>query len=688
MEHTRFFIGEWEIQPKLNRILNSKTKAQKQLEPQLMKLLLCLVEHKPEVVSKEKLMECVWSDVIVTDNVLTRAISSLRKELGDTTRNSKYIETISKTGYRLIADVKHFSQKTLSKGEQDFARKRKLLLIVTPAFLLLLLSSFSIWKMLTPKELKVLHPSVLVNNSTIEYYPSISKDGQFAAYAEKSTEGNNWDIFVKRIGAEAKIQLTNHPNLDLRPIWSPDGTHVYFTRHEDTGPVIYKVPMIGGKEARVLTAGKYSWGDFDIAPNNNQLVFNDRKDNKSPQQIQLIDLTQGEKTFITNPPKGFNGDVHPIFSPDGTKIAFLREKNPISMFLFVLDLKNNNTRQITTDYLTINGFDWAADGKSIVYSSNKTGIYKLWSVNIESLKNQLLPVSDDQMVMPKIAENGQIIYSKIQDEVNIWSYSLSSKTASTWRSTKKLDLNPSPSPDGSKVAFVTNRTESYQLWTSDKDGNNPVMITNFKGQYINTPRWSNDSKYIIFQGSDKGQTDIYRVNSLGGIAENLTNESFDNHTPMYSLDNKSIYYSSNKSGTWQVWKMDANGGAKKQVTKNSGYAPQFSKKNPSKLYHLRNDKAGIWSFDLENQTEIQEVKMFNPKSYGAYSVSDNGIYYLNFIQRTVDFINFTTQKSTSIFTPKKISPFGITLNYSSKLQSLFYAQTDRVDADIMYLKEK
>tara|TARA_R110002073_G_scaffold108336_8_gene243571 strand:+ start:4039 stop:6108 length:2070 start_codon:yes stop_codon:yes gene_type:complete len=689
MNQTIFFLGEWEVIPQLNRILHAKNRTPKQLEPQLMKLLLYLVAHQKELVKKEKLIETVWSDVVVSENVLTRAISSLRKELGDNRQNPRYIETISKTGYRLIAKVKYNSKETPSGSIVNLRIKKKPLLVISLFTFILLSSSFPIWRLLSPPVVKVLNPVVVANNNIPEYYPAISRDGQFVAFASKSVENNNWGIYVKRLGTEPLISLSDSPATELRPVWSNDGSNVYFIRYEPAGPTIYKTPMTGGKETRILTAARYSSGNFDVSPKGDQIIFNNRLEKNKPLKIELTNLDLGEKKLITNPPKGFNGDIHPTYSPDGTKIGFIREKNSVSMYLYVIDLASNTLTQITKDHVSINGFDWSSDGKSLVYSTDRTGIYKLWKVNLKDLNSTLLPISDYQMVMPRIADNNKTIYAKLQDNVNIWSYSLTSKEGKIWRATNQLDLNPSSSYNGSKIAFTTNRSGSFKLWTSNKDGSDPIAVTTFKGQYINTPRWSHDDTEIVFQGYYNGQSNIYKINSLGGIPENVTkNISGENHTPIFSADSRFIYYSSNTSGNWEIWKMSVDGGSQIQITTNGGYAPQQLKENGTKLFYVKKEHAGIWSIDLKTKIETLEIQQFIPKKYGAFALSDSGIYYLNSNTRTLDYLDFSSNKTTSLFRPKRISPFGISLSYSSKNNTLLYAQVDHIDADIMLLKEE
>jgi DNA-binding winged helix-turn-helix (wHTH) protein len=101
--NNRFCIGEWLVEPQLNKISNSEKSAH--VEPKIMQVLLCLSDHAGEVVSKDKLIHSVWVNTFVTDDVLTRAIGELRKTFGDDAKEPRYIQTIPRTGYRLIAPV-------------------------------------------------------------------------------------------------------------------------------------------------------------------------------------------------------------------------------------------------------------------------------------------------------------------------------------------------------------------------------------------------------------------------------------------------------------------------------------------------------------------------------------------------------------------------------------------------------
>lgn len=98
-----FTLGSWKVLPNQNRIEGEADALH--LEPKVMEVLCVLARTPGEVVSRNDLIEEVWAGSYVTDEVLSRAISVLRSQLGDDRRNPDYIATVPKSGYRLIMDV-------------------------------------------------------------------------------------------------------------------------------------------------------------------------------------------------------------------------------------------------------------------------------------------------------------------------------------------------------------------------------------------------------------------------------------------------------------------------------------------------------------------------------------------------------------------------------------------------------
>jgi TolB-like protein/DNA-binding winged helix-turn-helix (wHTH) protein/tetratricopeptide (TPR) repeat protein len=98
-----FRVGPWLVQPSLNTISQNGTSSR--VEPKMMEVLVCLAAHTGEVVPKEKLLQAVWPDTFVSDDVLKRSVSELRRVFADDAHESRIIETIPKRGYRLVLAV-------------------------------------------------------------------------------------------------------------------------------------------------------------------------------------------------------------------------------------------------------------------------------------------------------------------------------------------------------------------------------------------------------------------------------------------------------------------------------------------------------------------------------------------------------------------------------------------------------
>ncbi len=98
-----FELGPWRVQPNQNLIDDGHNPIH--LEPKVMEVLCFLAQRQNEVVSRNELIDEIWKGTYVTDEVLSRAISVLRNQLGDDRKNASFIVTIPKAGYRLIMPV-------------------------------------------------------------------------------------------------------------------------------------------------------------------------------------------------------------------------------------------------------------------------------------------------------------------------------------------------------------------------------------------------------------------------------------------------------------------------------------------------------------------------------------------------------------------------------------------------------
>jgi DNA-binding winged helix-turn-helix (wHTH) protein len=98
-----FELGDWTVEPTLDRI--SRQDHVVQLRPRAMEVLVCLADLRGQLATKQHLIDTVWHTEFVSENALTHVIAELRAALGDDARQPRYIETIPRRGYRLVAQV-------------------------------------------------------------------------------------------------------------------------------------------------------------------------------------------------------------------------------------------------------------------------------------------------------------------------------------------------------------------------------------------------------------------------------------------------------------------------------------------------------------------------------------------------------------------------------------------------------
>jgi TolB-like protein/DNA-binding winged helix-turn-helix (wHTH) protein/tetratricopeptide (TPR) repeat protein len=150
----RFRVGPWLVQPSLNTVSRNGTPMRLTLKA--MGVLVCLAEHAGESVPKEKLLQTIWPETFVTDDVLKGSISELRRVLEDDAKEPRIIQTIPKRGYRLIAPIEtangaqriHSADPSLGTLPITASNKRKLgrvpFAFLAAALLFLLLGAFDV----------------------------------------------------------------------------------------------------------------------------------------------------------------------------------------------------------------------------------------------------------------------------------------------------------------------------------------------------------------------------------------------------------------------------------------------------------------------------------------------------------------------------------------------------------------
>jgi Tol biopolymer transport system component/DNA-binding winged helix-turn-helix (wHTH) protein len=658
------------------------------LQEQPFQILSLLLEQPGEIVTREEFQKKLWpGDTFVDfEHGLNTAITKLRQALSDEADNPRFIETLPRRGYRFIAPVMSagngassylqpaagttdgadpsspsFNADAAVAGSSSAFRpfhRRALTWLAVLVFVcgLGIAARFFFLRPARPawSEVRIAPLNGLPHESDAAFSP----DGSQVAFGWAGPLQDRTHIYVSQIGAESPRRLTTSPWYETSPVWSPEGKYIAFMRfsRDGTEDGIYIASAFGGSERRVYPLqNANSTKEIDWSPDGKYLSFAERNSPSEASSVYLLSLDTLEKHALTFPPRGILGDSDPVFSPDGTSVAFLRD-NLDTQEIYIIPAQGGTPRQVTFDKRMIQGISWNADGRGIIYSSNRGGTQSLWRIPARGGDPERLPVgSGARAVRPTVARQGdRMAYTNFTYTSDIWRAEIPAAGAKPAPPTKfitstELEEGPQYSPDGKHIVFQSTRTGNYEIWRCDPDGSNLVQLTHFAGPLTGTPRWSPDSRQITFDTRPAGHSHVFVINAEGGQPRQLTSGDSENGVASWSVDGKFIYFASSRGGTWEVWKMPAQGGTPVQVTYQSGFAPQPSVDGRFIYYAKGRDLSGIWRVSVDGGEEKKIIDGPPATAWGYFAVTEKGIYYgdvPNHASLGVYFFDFKTEKTS------------------------------------------
>ena len=131
-------------------------------------------------------------------------------------------------------------------------------------------------------------------------------------------------------------------------------------------------------------------------------------------------------------------------------------------------------------------------------------------------------------------------------------------TNSSFFSLSNENWNPAFSPDGTRIAYASKRTDSFDIYTMNPDGIGQIQLTNSPGNDI-FPSWSPDGRRIAFGSLRDGNEEIYVMNADGTQPTRLTNNPAVDEQPTWSPDGTQIYFDSNRNQTYDIFMVNSDG---------------------------------------------------------------------------------------------------------------------------------
>jgi len=702
------------------------------LPPKEFDLLLLLVQNPGQVMNRENLIKALWPNTVVEEANLNVHISALRKALAERSGEQHYIETLPRLGYRFIAPVTEVNgTATLSSDSQllvengagglkqnpvttvdnhataaDWYSRRRLAAVTMPLWLLAIgllgVLAFLYFKpsRSTGEASAPFNVVPLTTYPGREMQPAFSPDGNQVAFVWSGEKDDNQDIYVRLVDGGNWVRLTNHPGDDVNPVWSPDGRTIAFYRSSPDGDGIFLVPALGGAERKLtgVWANRFAFGThkwIHWSPNGKWLVVSDKTSADEPFSLFLLSPETGEKRRVTSPPASVVGDCSPAFSPDGKQLAFVRVISAVVGEVYLVSLSGGEPKRLTFDGAGASNLAWTPNGREIVFASRHGGKSRLFRIPAEGGSPEWLAATGSEAQYPAFSiEGNRLAWRQSTSDIDIFRLSRSGGSenvqplASLIVSTAH-ETSPRYSQDGKRIAFVSNRSGSDEIWVCESDGENPIRLTSFRGPLAGSPNWSPDGKQIVFDCRPEGNADLYVVSAEGGQSRRLTTDPAEDIVPSWSRDGRWIYFTSNRSGRLQIWRMAAEGGETAQMTRQGGFEPVESPDGRWIYFTQDRGSSSIWRMPTAGGAE-EPVFDFHQKNYSRiWAITGEGVYFAvasSNTQSTIKFFSFSTRTEKTIAEVDRILPSSVSgLTISPDGRFLLFPLFAKRGSDLMMI---
>jgi serine/threonine protein kinase len=557
---------------------------------------------------------------------------------------------------------------------------------------MLLLGSGGLWWLKTRlPDIPEWRVQPLTAYSGLESMPALSPDGKLVAFVWNGDRGDNFDIYVKRIGDETlPLRITASAADDSSPCWSPNGDKLAFLRKTGDGVNVIIASSHGGGE-RIITAlpaarntdmdSRLSW-----SPDGRYLAV-------ASGPILRLNVETREIMDLTGKVPASQYDSMPTYSPDGSALAFARGPYPASRRLLLQKLNRDGDPQgdpvpLANASQGLVGFAWWPERKALITSiGHPDSLMEAVWIPLRGGDPNYMPLDGTAVWYPDYNQTQhRLVYQRRWLDLNVVRASLRAKDQ-TWEpvvASTHMDLAIDVSPDGEHIVFASSRTGTMAIWRADRNGANQILLASIPNEPLGSPRWTPDGKSIIFDGGRAGSSALYTVSAEGGIPSKMP-AGGQLVRPFVSPDGKWVYYTNSATGRRELYKMPFGGGPQRQLTREGGTDAMTSVDGATVFYYRDGEVRRIAADGGPETTVTMGVRR------GKWTVSGDKVYAIRSREgRSVVFeITPTGANERAVLE----APFQLldawsvsAITVSARTGDIFFQQQARIESDLMIVE--
>ena len=635
------------------------TPEQTRLTPKAAAVLLRMAQDAGRTLSRARLLDEVWKGTCPTPDVLTQAITDLRRVLGDDLQSPRYIETLPRRGYRLIAPV-HFTDvfargadgadadMTPSVGEHRVAPAASptaraedphhWMLITAVVLFIAFLALVATLR--TPHTVAadakphwtVAERWVVAADPGREFFPTISPDGTRVAYTTVGDHAQG-QIVQRALQPASRIErLTDSAVEEFYPEWSPDGAwiaylhsaddaHCQFMRMSSTGGAPLPIAPCAGSRQYL-----YSWS----ADSRRLLTSVPAGGNPRNLALASIDVDTGNVKVLGYPRHEGDVDLEPRYSPDGSRIAFRRGTNPYGD-LFVMPAAGGEPTALTHLRTRIRGFDWTRDGRALVFSSAHEGQPALYTIGVDDRRIEALGVQPADL--PRTARNSDtVVYEIPRQRSQLATVGLDADGGARKDLVPSTgnDTAPAMSPVDDRMAFVSDRGGAQQLWLYDPAADTLVAATRRMPLAMLAPSWRRDGKRLLFTDRGPAGGSAIEFDVARHTERSLTSSDVDVRYATYGKDeNTYLIVVALASGDTELVELEIPPGepALQRVLAHDVGRVEYDEAS-RRIYFAKATQPGMFSVDEGSGAERIVTPAFTSNHVDGWRLAGGRIYYM------------------------------------------------------------